>query len=275
MDAEASEKNPWDFPSHYSPFRKADEHLARLKELDVGIELMLDDATLLWPDFEWETVLGMRDLLTEVGVSAQLHGPFHNLSLGARDEHIRHYSRELMFRGFQVARTVGSSFMVIHSGFLPQYSPATVEAWWRVFSEEFPKVLEEAQACGVMLLVENTYETDLTFFEQLFERFENPALGMCLDVGHAHCYSSVPVGQWAARFRSLIRHLHLSDNDGDNDRHWPLGKGTLKLAPVLEVFIHQPVRPSITLEVPFDTLDESLAVYRETCRQVIKEQAIS
>lgn len=268
------EKDPWETPFLYCAFGKAQDRLGRLRELGIGIELMLDDSHLLWPNLQQHEVSGVADQLAKSGVPALLHGPFHNLNLGARDEHIRHYSRQLILRGFQVARAIGSPTMVIHLAFLPQYSPESAEAWWRCFSQEFPVVLAEAQKTGVALLVENTYENDPATFERVFEQFASQHLGMCLDVGHAHCYGSVPAAEWAARLRHQIRHLHLSDNDGDSDRHWALGKGTVTISPVLDIFARDCAPPSITLEVPFDTVDESLAVYHQACQSVTKGLAI-
>jgi sugar phosphate isomerase/epimerase len=267
-----SEKSAWDTPFHYCAFANAEERLARLQELGVGIEVMLDDSQFLWPDIRWEEVLGLADRLAEVGTPVVLHGPFNNLNLGARDEHIRQYSRELMLRGFRVARTLGAPQMVIHLGYLPQFSPEAAEAWWRSFAESLPIMLTEARSSGVMLLVENTYESEPSLFEKIFEQFDTPALGMCLDIGHAHCYSSVPVEEWVHRFRYQIRHLHLSDNDGKSDRHWTLGTGTLKSSPAFEFFARQEERPTVTLEVPFDTLEESLKSYRQICQSAFQGQ---
>ncbi len=275
MSGVQSDKDPWDVPFQYCRFHKAEEQLSRLSELGIGIELMLEDTRILWPDIVLGDILPVVDLLKDAGVPARLHGPFQNLTLGAKDEHIRHYSRDVILRGFQVARMVGSPFMVMHSGYLPQYSPVSAKGWWKCFSEEFPRVLTEAQECGVMLLVENTYESDPSFFERLFETYENPALGMCLDVGHAHCYSDVPPKEWAERFRERIKHLHLSDNDGETDRHWALGTGTVDVASALEVFAHLDERPTITFEVPFDTLEESLTSYRKSRESVRKRKEIS
>ncbi|MFH1011977.1 MAG: sugar phosphate isomerase/epimerase family protein [bacterium] len=269
----SSEKSVWDTPFHYCAFAKAEERLARLQELGVGIEIMLDDSRFLWPDILWEEVLGLADRLAQTGIPALLHGPFNNLNLGARDEHIRQYSRDLILRGFRVARTLASPHMVIHLGFLPQFSPEAAEAWWRCFTESLPVILTEARLSGVTLLVENTYEDEPAIFEKIFEQFDSPALGLCLDIGHAHCYSSVPVEEWVRRFRYQIRHLHLSDNDGQSDRHWTLGTGTLNPLPVLELLARRGEQPSITLEVPFDTLEESLNSYRQTCQSAFQGYA--
>jgi sugar phosphate isomerase/epimerase len=268
------EQNPWKTPFHYCPFEKAEARLGKLRELGIGIELMLDDSRILWPEFQQDAVSRLADRLTQAKIPVLLHGPFHNLNLGARDNHIRDYSRELILRGFDVARMMNSPTMVIHLAILPQYSPESADAWWRSFFGVFPEVLAGVQESGVALLLENTYETDPAVFERVFEKFSSPQLAMCLDVGHAHCYSPVPPHEWAARLHHRIRHLHISDNDGESDRHWTLGKGTVNISPVLDVFAGDVVRPSITLEVPFDTVDESLTTYYQASESIMKGLSI-
>jgi sugar phosphate isomerase/epimerase len=267
-------QDPWKMPFHYCPLEKAEARLGKLRELGIGIELMLDESRILWPEFQKETVSRLAERLAKTGVPALLHGPFHNLNLGARDSHIRDYSRELILRGFDVARIVNSPTMVIHLAMLPQYSPESADAWWRSFSSVFPEVIAGAEKSGVLLVVENTYETDPAVFERIFQKFDSPQLGMCLDVGHAHCYSSVAPQEWAARLHGQIRHLHISDNDGESDRHWTLGKGTVDISPVLDVFAADVVRPTVTLEVPFDTVNESLAIYHRAYESIMKGLSI-
>ena len=65
------------------------------------------------------------------------------------------------------------------------------------------------------------------------ERVNHPAFGLCLDIGHAHCYSKDPVQQWAQALSPYIRHVHVHDNLGKKDSHLALGEGTI---PVQEVF---------------------------------------
>lgn len=51
--------------------------------------------------------------------------------------------------------------------------------------------------------------------------------GLCLDLGHAHCYGRPPVTEWAKRLAPYVRHVHIHDNDGHIDSHSGLSRGTV------------------------------------------------
>ena len=48
-----------------------------------------------------------------------------------------------------------------------------------------------------------------------------------MDIGHAHCYSEIPVLTWAEELAPYVTHVHVHDNCGDQDAHLGLGKGTI------------------------------------------------
>ncbi len=74
-----------------------------------------------------------------------------------------------------------------------------------------------------------------------------PELRFHADVGHLNLHGRKP---WEAigRFRDRLAHVHLHDNDGEGDRHWPLGKGRIDVRAVVAA-----LKPfydgTITLEV--------------------------
>ena len=75
------------------------------------------------------------------------------------------------------------------------------------FCEKLTHLLEIASDNGIVLAMENTYEPDLTLFEEIFEHFPPPFLGMCFDTGHAACLGKVPP-QMVAAFSDHICHFH-------------------------------------------------------------------
>ena len=62
---------------------------------------------------------------------------------------------------------------------------------------------------------------------RLVDAVDNPALGLCLDTGHQHLFSDLPLRDWVRRMAPRLRHIHLHDNDRSRDAHWPLGRGTI------------------------------------------------
>jgi len=224
-------------------------YLMQISELGLGVEVLFEDPADLWPHVRWENLLVLSDAIAEAGVEASVHGPFHGLSLGSTDSHIRAYSFETLLGAIEFARAARSRHVVFHTGFLPQYSPKARAKWLDGFSLGLEQILIRASDLEVRLAMENTYETDTSLFEQIFERFPAPALGMCLDTGHAACFGKIEPVEWVRRFIDRIFHVHLSDNDGRDDLHLGLGEGVVDFRSLIAPLANFGGEVSVTLEV--------------------------
>ncbi len=224
----------------------------------LGIEVVFDDTTNLWPQMRWENLLEIADDIQDAGLPAAVHGPFHGINLGSRDPNQRGISRRMLEAALEFARAIRSPHMVIHSGYLPQYAPKGRVKWLEQFLVNVEPVLARACELEVRVALENTYEPDTSLFEEIFERIENPALGMCLDPGHATCFGKVEPAQWSRRFGERISHLHCSDNDGKDDLHWSLGKGVVDFRRLLQPLVSLGSLSTVTFEVaPEDAQDSN------------------
>lgn len=223
--------------------------LPRIADLGLGVEVLFESTADLWPQVKWENLLDLADDLAEAGVEVLVHGPFHNLSLGARDEHIRSYSLDALAASLEAARAFHSPQVVFHTGYLPQFPPKTRARWLDTFSQSLEQLLTRAAELGVRLAMENTYEPDLTLFEEIFERFPLPALGMCLDTSHATCFGRIEPAAWSRRFADRICHVHCSDNDGRDDLHLGLGTGVVNFHALLQPLARIGSSAGVTLEV--------------------------
>ena len=56
---------------------------------------------------------------------------------------------------------------------------------------------------------------------------------LCFDMGHAHCYSKIPVLEWTEKLAPYVTHVHVHDNSGDRDSHAALGEGNIPYEKVL------------------------------------------
>jgi sugar phosphate isomerase/epimerase len=227
-------------------------YLPHIADLGLGVEVLFETTEDLWPQVRWEDLLELADAIADFGVPTSVHAPFHSLSLGSRDAHIREYSLSVMSAALEFARAVRSPHMVFHTGFLPQYSPKSRTKWLDMFSRGLESLLIRAADLEVRLAMENTYETDPSLFMEIFERFPTPALGMCLDTGHANCFGQVDPVEWPRRFADRIFHIHCSDNDGHDDLHLGLGSGQVDFRALLEPIAGFGGECSVTLEVSGD-----------------------
>lgn len=94
---------------------------------------------------------------------------------------------------------------------------------------------------GIMVLMENVQDPEIEPILEVADRVQHPDFGLCLDVGHANCYSQESATKWARRLGHHVKHLHLSDNDGRQDSHLALGEGNAPIAETLScIRFHNP-----------------------------------
>lgn len=248
------------------------EAVPHIAGLGLGVEVVFDDPVELWPEIQWENLLPLADRIADAGLAARVHGPFHGISLGSRDSHIREYSLKILTASIEAARAFRAPLVVMHTGCLPQFSPKALDKWFEAFCAGLEQLLEHAAAAGIRLAVENTHEEDLSLFERIFNRFPSPQLGMCFDTGHAACFGKIDPVEWPLRFADRICHVHCSDNDGKDDLHWGLGKGVVDLKKLLVPLAAFGGECSVTLEVSAADAHDSRDYLIETIQTLKHEE---
>lgn len=182
------------------------------------------------------------------GVSRRvLHGPFNELFPCAIDPKARALAAERFAQALELAKTYGAGKVVLHSGYAPfLYYDCWFEAqsvlFWREFLERVP---DEMTIC-----LENVLETQPEPLLHVVETVKDPRLRICLDVGHANCYSQRPAGEWLAVLAPYISHFHLHNNAGDRDVHGHLTEGSLDMAALLGQAARLCPGATFTLEIP-------------------------
>jgi sugar phosphate isomerase/epimerase len=72
---------------------------------------------------------------------------------------------------------------------------------------------------------------------------------MCLDVAHAHAFSTESHADWFSAVGRWIAHMHWNDNHGDRDSHLAVGDGTLPWREIWETAATLEVEPTVVLEM--------------------------
>ena len=93
------------------------------------------------------------------------------------------------------------------------------------------------------MMIENQCEEDSEVLKMEIDSVNDPRLKVCLDIGHAHANSNMPVADWITTLGSRIGYLHLHNNHGKavgrpsymNDEHLGLDMGTMDIAKVFEL----------------------------------------
>lgn len=180
------------------------------------------------------------------GISRRvLHGPFNELFPCAIDPSARRLAAYRYRQAIALAKEFGAKKVVFHGGFQPRmYYPVWyVEQsilFWKDFLKEDP---------GVEIVLENVLEEEPGMLRSIVAGVDDPRLRMCLDVGHVHVYSSVPVETWVEECAPWLSHFHVHNNDGSWDTHSPLMEGTIPIRDLLSQIEGLCPQATITLEL--------------------------
>ena len=145
----------------------------------------------------------------------------------------------------RLAKTLSASKVVFHCDYFAAIWEK--EAWIESRVDLWSRFLN-AQTSNPEICLENFIDETPHMLATLIDRIAHPGLGICLDVGHAHCNSAVPVANWIKVLGRRIYHVHLHNNDGINDKHWPITRGTLDMKKTLELIARYASDATITLE---------------------------
>jgi sugar phosphate isomerase/epimerase len=70
-----------------------------------------------------------------------------------------------------------------------------------------------------------------------------------MDIGHQNVFSELDAIEWVRRMGRRLSHIHLHDNDGKDDTHWPIGRGTIDFEPFYAILQEYVPGGTISLEV--------------------------
>jgi sugar phosphate isomerase/epimerase len=125
---------------------------------------------------------------------------------------------------------LGGGIMVMHTGYMPQFSRGGRRHWFRNWAERMPRIVDRARELGVRIALENTWDDRPEVLLHLADSIQGGDIDFCLDTGHVNVFSRLPVGRWWDALGDRVAALHLHDNDGLSDDHLEPGKGTFDFA---------------------------------------------
>ncbi len=176
-----------------------------------------------------------RDRLTSGGVVInQVHGPWR---YPAKDctENDRAERFEKMSRSIIAAGILGAKYIAIHP-IMPfgADSPESPEEQFRMNVDFFSRLVRVAEENNVIICLENMPFVNLPTASihsilRIVREVAHPNLKVCLDTGHANIVAPDPAEAVRLVGKELLMMLHVHDNMGQSDSHFPpaLGLGTI------------------------------------------------
>jgi sugar phosphate isomerase/epimerase len=189
------------------------------------------------------------ELLESYVISFTLHAPSRGVNIASVLEPIRKASVEVTGQCFQIAGAVNAS-VVIHPGYFAWEEERGVAT--RQFRRSLGELDALAEEYSTTYYVENMGNWNYFFLRHPSELPLIGKTGLALDVGHAylnHCLDEF--------LDHPIRHVHLHDNNGEEDSHMPVGQGTIDFTPVMKAIKKNKAVPIIEVS-DFEGVQDSI-----------------
>ncbi len=216
-------------------FRPADQVGAVNELIEMGLGIKDIELSLPFGP-PWDELEELKALKGEHGLDYSVHAPFVYDDLAHPHPKMREIYKSQAREAIDFAHELGSTLVVVHPGhMILEYLLPDVEAFAALrlpkerYLENSISSLRElaayAKSRGVKLSVENLLEIGQDHNDIGRLLAEVPDLGLTLDVGHANLTGNLKV--YLESFPERMISLHLHDNDGRRDLHWPLGRGVI------------------------------------------------
>ncbi len=192
-----------------------------------------------------------------------IHGPYEGLEIDTPDTDIRKIVQLRFDAALDVLIAIigerGGGHMVLHSPYTTWHwhnrgtklddSAGILE---RAHKTLMP-IVQKAEDHGITLVLENCQDKDPAERVALAASFDSEAVKVSLDTGHAHyahgTTAAPPVDVFVRAAGAALAHMHLQDADGFGDRHWAIGRGTIRWHSVFEALQELPEMPRLILEL--------------------------
>jgi sugar phosphate isomerase/epimerase len=251
------------------PWKRPDSLFGLAEDLEASkragadfVELMPHDlGVILGGNLDSSRLLPVQELLLEAGLAYTVHAP---LEVNLMDLAARQVQRNVLDASLWFAGSIGAQIVVCHAGqrIASRDARYSFKGQLAVERRALREAGETAGELGITIAVENYYPElplvrgavyDYSVWpSELAEQIasvDHPAVGLCLDVGHAALAANVfgfDYFEECNAAAALVRHVHLHDNlmktnllgeppvsehlvYGLGDLHLPPGMGTVPL----------------------------------------------
>lgn len=155
-----------------------------------------------------------------------MHGAFLDVTVHSEDRLIREASVQRVRQSMDIAERMGLRGVVFHTGLLAGFRLTYYLEHWREENARFFAELA-SEYPKQEIYVENMFDdmpTELAGLGEAMRGTEN--FGICMDYAHA-AVTNCALEKWVQKLAPYIRHMHINDNDLQNDLHQTVGEGKI------------------------------------------------
>lgn len=249
-----------------------DAELNKVFELCVDNNLGLEiqgfyNPNLIDTQESYNILLEYKKALKNFKGGKSLHAPFWDLNLGSKNPAVKDATMKAFNYAYSVAKELGCTEIVVHNGFIPNTS--YYQGWVRnatAFWQEFFADKDDS----ITMMIENQCEEDSEVLKMEIDSVNDDRLKVCLDIGHAHANSNMPIEEWITSLGERIGYLHLHNNHGKvqgrpsymNDEHLGIANGTMDIEKVLNLLEKHCPNAIWNVECKLDYISDSVQVLK-------------
>ncbi|MFC1671940.1 sugar phosphate isomerase/epimerase family protein, partial [Planctomycetota bacterium] len=224
--------------------------LQRIMELKAGLELQSYGLKGICSQEAWDSRYALhQEVLRQYRGPLAMHGPFLGISYHHPDAILNEAVGKRMDMAFQVASKLGVGTIVLHSGYDLTPKEGFFEGLWLdKTSEYWRSEIVRWEEAGIRVAIENYYEMTPDLLVEFVDRVESPSLGLCFDIGHWNLYSEASLEDWIRKMGNRLFHIHVHDNDGEADTHFPLDQGNIDFALFYNLLKQASIDATISVE---------------------------
>lgn len=177
-----------------------------------------------------------------------MHGAFLDTYIHSEDELIRQVSEQRIRQSMEIAKRMGLRGVVFHTGLLGGFRVAYYLKHWkkenvRFFTELAGEYPEQ------QIFMENMFDDAPDALAELSDAMKSVNnFGICLDYAHG-AVKNCPMEEWVKALAPYIRHMHINDNDLQNDLHLPVGDGSIDWKEFDGLMRHYGIDSTVLVEV--------------------------
>ena len=176
-----------------------------------------------------------------------MHGAFIGLQVTCGDSAIKNASRNRIIQNCEIAKVLGIKNIVVHCDKLPyilqpDYTDFWVDSCYEFYSELISKY-------DVNFLMENCWDLGPQPLKQLIEKMNTEKFKGCIDTGHVNCFSKADIIEWIDVLNTDLAHIHINDNHGMTDEHFPAGQGSFDFKTMTNKIEEYKIEPTAVFEM--------------------------
>lgn len=175
------------------------------------------------------------DLLLSYDFNYSIHSPLIDMNICSLTKSIREASINELKVSIRDAVNIGANVVVIHPGKVSFLGRPYEKKIYDICVESFKEIDDFSKDTGVTPLIENMplipgfMFTDVNMLNNVLNDL---GMFMTFDIGHAFTAGFTENEMY---FPS-VKHIHLHDNNGDDDSHYALGEGSIDLNKVFNIY---------------------------------------